>query len=227
MRNPGFFDEPVQDRARFLGWVNGCPVVEELTDPENPNPGRGPEAMETRYAEVNFWYGYILREARDKNPALGHYLGSWMHRLVPAGKFEDESVPEHYQTDPMSRMNTLPGFALPRIFIEQLGTNEEGITKEEVQARLRVGQNILDKVIPLAHSPNQLLAMVAEDITRGFGSADSIKVLKHILGKGWLEEHEDHKRLDDFKKVMAKHAKDLWSEYSALSDEEKTDLGLA
>ena len=28
-----FFDMPMADQARYLGWVAACPVVEELIDP--------------------------------------------------------------------------------------------------------------------------------------------------------------------------------------------------
>ena len=50
MRDQTFFEMPVEDQARILGWADGCPVVEELIDRSNPDPSRGPENMARRLA---------------------------------------------------------------------------------------------------------------------------------------------------------------------------------
>lgn len=117
MKDDTFFDTP-EDKARFLGQRAGCPVVEELI---NPDIGRGPEKMTNRYAEVNFWYGFLSREIEHYNKSLFKEFSKATSRKEgePVGKYEPESVPENY-TQTMAPMNSLPGFSLPRMFIEQI-----------------------------------------------------------------------------------------------------------
>src|SRR5205809_1070330 len=104
MKDDTFFDMSAEDQARFLGQRDGCPVVEELIDPDH---GRGPEKMINRYAEINFWFGFISRE-------IGHYNKPFFEEFSkvtprkegePAGKYEPESVPDNY-TKVMAPLNT-------------------------------------------------------------------------------------------------------------------------
>ena len=212
MRDPMFFELPVREQARIVGWAHSCPIVSELTDPGNHNPGRGPEAMLNRYGEVNFWFGFIKRETERLNPALYQQLMNPTQRLKsePVGKYEPESVPPSH-TEQMSPMGTLVGYALPRVFIEQLGTNSEDVSRDEVKARLMRGLDILETAIPAAETPLDLLCLVSEEVAKEVGPQ---KVLYHALSPGWLEEHGAETMFNEAKTVMANKAPQLWEAYS-------------
>ena len=223
--DPEFFNLPEREQARIIGWANSCPVVEELSDPDNPNPGRGPEAMVMRYAEVNFWFGFIARETERLNPALHRKLMQPVNRqpYELVGKHEPESVPESHAAQ-ISPMGTLAGYALPRIFVEQLGTSRP-IKREEIKSRMVRGVSILERIIPDARTPNELLALVSEELA--LADVPPIDVLKHVLSSGWLKEHNAQRMLNDFKVNMRMNAPALWHFYSNLSEVEKAQNNLA
>lgn len=87
--DPGLFEQTPADQARYLGWIEGCPVVEELIT------ARGPEQMIKRYSEISFWQGHIRRELEAKNPTVYEVLTTPVKRLPgePVGKHEEVSVP--------------------------------------------------------------------------------------------------------------------------------------
>ena len=223
MREPAFFDLPVDEQARIVGWAHGCPVVNELISPES---GRGPEAMVNRYGQVNFWSGYINSEAERLNPALGRQLKSPVPRLYgeQVGKQETKSVPVMNFIE-MSPMGTLTGYALPRILIEQLGINDPNMTQEEVKQRLTTGLDTLEEILPVAQNPLELLALAAEALAQA--DADPERVLSHVLAAGWLEEHNAHTMVEAFKEELADKSPSLWSTYTQLSPEKKAELALA
>jgi hypothetical protein len=224
-RDPGFFDLPVREQAKIIGWADSCPITDELTDPENSDPGRGPEAMLQRYAEVNFWFSFIARETDRLNPKLHESLMRPVRREIgePVGKHEPNNVPD-WHARKISPMGTLPGYALPRIFVEQIGTHK-GISRDEVQDRLLRGLDIMEAAIVQAKTPNELLALVAE----GLLHADCTpgEIMKHTFSAGWIEEHNAHRMMGQFK-LMAQHrAPDLINAYNSLTEEEKAQRKLA
>jgi hypothetical protein len=210
--DPKFFNLPVREQAKIIGWANSCPVTDELTDPDNSNPGRGPEAMRERYAEVNFWFGFISRETQRLNPRLHNLLMTATDRdpHEPAGKFEQDNVPEWHK-DKISPLGNLAGYALPRIFIEQLGTHK-GVSREELQSRLSRGLEVLESVIPAAKTPIELLALAGE----GLLDADCLPedIFKHALSKGWLDEHNGTSKIVEYKQAIHSKAPKLWAAYS-------------
>ncbi len=217
LNDPTFYELPVRDQAQIIGWANGCPVVDELTDPQNTEPGRGPENMLGRYGKVNFWFGYIARSVGEQNPDLYEQLMTPVERLSsePVGEYEAGSVPPSYQTH-MAPMGTIAGYALPRIFTKQLG---EGLPFEESQDRLSRGLHALDQAIPKAKTPAQLLALVAEGLSQA--DVDPLTALSNTLSVGWLKEHNALTMLAEAKKALEENAPTLWSAYSQLSDGEK------
>lgn len=225
-RDPTFFDLPVREQAKIIGWANSCPVTDELTDPENPNPGRGPEAMRQRYAEVNFWFSFIARETHRLNPDLYKQiiLGAPRESDELVGKYEPENVPE-WHAEIISPMGTLAGYALPRIFVEQLGTHKEGVSREDMQGRLLRGLDVLESVIPEAGSPEALLVLVAEGLLHADCSPDEI--MKHVFSEGWIKEHNARKSMEYLKKVAKFRAPELSKAYELLSEEEKARRKLA
>lgn len=119
-----FFDYSAADQARALGWAHGCPIVEELL--ASDQPGCGSEAMRSRYAEVNFWSGFMSDTVKALNPHLHHLLITPMPRYENQSPkhYEPESVPASYLAE-MAPMDTLVGYALPRVMIEQLNGNKQ------------------------------------------------------------------------------------------------------
>lgn len=224
-RDPSFFDLPARERAKIIGWANSCPITDELTDPDNPNPSRGPEAMEQRYAEVNFWFGFIARESQRLNPNLHDSLMRPVRREIsePVGKHEPENVPDWHERK-ISPMGTLAGYALPRIFVEQLGTHK-GIPREKVQERMLRGLDVLEVAIPQAVTPNELLALVAEGLMHADCSPEEI--MKHTFSAGWIAEHNAQRMMGEFKLMTHFRAPELDKAYSTLSEEQKAQLKLA
>jgi hypothetical protein len=217
----GFTDS----EARFVGWTNGCPVVEELIDPET---GRGPEAMLHRYGEVNYWFVHIADAAKEANQDLYRQLITPVPRLAdePVRKYEPVSVPEIHVSE-MAPMGTLPGWALPRLFIQQLGDSKKESAEEaheEVQGRLMRGLDVLDHALQEATTPAELLALVAE----GVSQADLARqeVLKTVLSRGWLEEHNATSMMSTVKAALEDKAPEVWDAYSQLTTDEKISLGI-
>ena len=157
LNDPSFYELPIREQAKVIGWAVGCPVVEELTDPANLNPGRGPEAMLNRYSEVGFWAGYINRAAEKLNPDLHAQLIKSVVRLPgePVGIHEPESVPASYASE-IPRTETLVGYTLPRLLGKQLGGKE--LPQAEKHNRLVRGLDILESSIAAAHTPEEMLA---------------------------------------------------------------------
>lgn len=222
MRDPSYFELPVHDRARIMGWVAGCPVVEELTDPANTEPGRGPDIMEPRYAQVNFWFGYINREIADLNPGLHEQFSKPVPRRrdEPVGKLERESIPDSYY-DEMPPMATLAGYALPRLFIEQIGYGK-GKSPEELDKQMARGSKVLRKAIEDAKTPNELLARAAEGMAHADVPVET--VLNKVLSRGWLGEHNARMMLADFKQELARVAPTVWEHYQSLTPAEQAWL---
>lgn len=217
-KDPTFFDLPVDEQARIAGWVNGCPVVEELIDRNNPEPGRGPENMLNRYSEINFWFGFIQREVARLNPELhGQFMAPVPRNSGEPGKYEEISVPTNHTTE-MSPMGTLAGYAISRLFIDQLGTDKD-LPTEEVQTRLNRALDVLEEAIELALFPNELLAIVSDGISKA--DVKPMDVLKRVLGQGWYEEHKADIMLGQFKYALNRCAPELWNLYESLSPEEK------
>lgn len=227
--NPDFFAMSIEDQARFLGQRDGCPVVEGLIDPDT---GRGPEKMIRRYGSVNFWYGYISRAVQHLNPSLYEDFSKKIQRKEnePVGKHEPVSVPDNYSTT-MAPMNSLWGYSLPRIIVEQIPNNtigdeeesdeEKDIKLEENQQKLYGALSVLEESIKRSKTPSELMARVAGELVAG--GADQDKILKHILGQGWLDEHNAYTMLEDGKSALRDFAPKIWAYYQGLTTQEKKE----
>src|SRR5581483_3280990 len=119
----------------------------------------------------------------------------------------------------------LAGYALPRLFLEQLG-NAKALPKREIQDRLVRGIDIFSKAAIVAHTPLELLAFTAEGVLRQ-GDVPQEVVLKQVFSKGWLAEHNAGSVMESFKNTAWEVAPRLYEAYEALSDEQRTQLNLA
>ncbi len=222
LNDPAFEALAVRDQARIVGWADGCPVVNELTDPSNPDPQRGPATMLGRYGQVNMWFGFIARTAGEVNANLSAQLLSPVSRLSaePVGPYEPESVPDTYGTK-MAPMATLPGYALPRLLVKQLGNGPV----PDTQARLCRGLEALDNAVSKAATPAELLALFADGLyVQKDISAEAI--LSSAFSKGWFDEHNASTLLSEVKAAFADKAPELWTTYTSLSVAAKSQLKL-
>lgn len=198
------------DVARLNGWLNGCPVVENLTDPNNDSPGRGPEAMAERYADVNKSFYEIVSAVNAVNPDLATSLVSSVPRVVSEepGVYETESVPDSFHEE-MAPLGTLWGYALPRL-------------KNAFDAKKEGSVYLIIAAAEESHSPNELLARFTGMVIRN-SSLTAVDVLSKVLPKGWYEEHKADIMLENFKKQLEQTEPDLYEDYKMLSDTAKVD----
>ena len=222
MNDPAFDALSDLKQAQIAGWASGCPVVSELTDPANPDPQRGPEAMLGRYGEVNTWFGIITRSVQAVNPDLSDQLMTPVTRLSsePVGDYELESVPESYLAE-MSPMGTLPGYALPRLLVKQLGQGSVSVT----QARLCRGLEALDQAASEAQTPPELLALFAAGLAAK-KDLSSEAILSSAFSNGWFNEHKATTMLTEVKTAFAAKAPELWAIYTGLPTAAKDELKL-
>jgi len=223
LNDPAFEKSSVLDQALMVGYADGCPVALELTNPSNPNPQRGPEAMLGRYGEVNAWFSFIAREVQAVNPVLSEQLMTPVDRLTsePVGEYEPESVPDSYITE-MAPMGTLPGYALPRLLVKQIG--EGGLA--DSQDRLCRGLEALDQAATGASSPAELLALFANGLLAKQDLSAEV-ILSGALSGGWLAEHNASTMLTEVKEAFAAKAPELWAIYVDLPAAAKVELKLA
>ncbi|MDQ3093622.1 MAG: hypothetical protein M3Q70_00385 [bacterium] len=211
MRDPeAFFGSDVRDQARMLGWVAGCPVVEQLTDPDNPTPGRGPENMMNRYGQINFWFKYAMESVVQKvNPDLYNQMMKDVERLPiePIGRHEPESIPEEYR-EKMQPMTTLVGYVTPRLLIDQLGINS-GAASDELDKRFSNAHKTLKNAAANVDNPESFLVRFADIIRQG-GQVDDEILKKHFDASGWLEEHNAQSMADRLKDTARNEAPELY-----------------
>lgn len=222
LNDPAFEVLAVRDQAQIVGWADGCPVVNELTDPANPDPQRGPATMLGRYGQVNMWFGFIARTAGEVNVNLSAQLLSPVSRLAdePVGPYEPESVPNTYVTE-MAPMATLPGYALPRLLVKQLGNG----TVADTQARLSRGLEALDSAVSKAGTPAELLALFANGLYAQKDISAEV-ILGSAFSKGWFDEHNASTMLSEIKVAFADKAPELWAVYTTLPVAAKSRLKL-
>lgn len=218
-RNPGYFTSSAETKARILGWAGSCPVVEQLI------AERGAEAMIGRYGQVNAFFQIITREMNKHNPALAKQMTHSVSRKdgEPAGKYEARSVPPAHETT-IAPMGRLPGYASTRLLIEQWGINDDSLSDEELQERIKNGRDILHSAIEQSHTPIQFLAHLAE----GAISADTASeiVLKNVFPSAWVEEHSGFSTIVELQQSVAEHAPRVWEAYQQMPDEQKDSLGI-
>lgn len=224
--NDGYTRLSHQELAEHLGYVAGCPVVQALIDPKNETPGRGAEAMALRYGEISYITTFIQGRAKKLNSALYEQLVASVERTPdePPILFEPESVPDNYN-EVMAPINTLAGYALPRILVEQYKGSKNGKVPTDVkgsQDLLIRGLEVLDQAIKLAETPTQLAVILAEKLV--LKDASPQRVLGHILACGWLDEHNSPTSVIEMKNELCEHAPNLWEFYKALTSEEKVVL---
>lgn len=212
---------PDKEKAFYLGERLGCPVVPTLVEE------RGAENMAHRYAEVIFYYGYILDTLARKNPSIAKEISEQIIREEDeklAG-YDEGWVPE-WNKQIIPGTETPWGYALPRLLISY-ATDKHGFTesKQEVWVRALL---VLDEVadnLEASDTANEFLVKFAEALTET--GADPKIILAKTMSAGKLRQDTVHRRFAKIAAAMAQHAPTLWAVYEGLSSEEKSQLGIA
>ncbi len=215
-----FFKLPIQEQARRLGWYNGCPVVDELTSPSSKRGGA--EKMTPRYAEVNFWFGFISRAIEaSKNDAMFKEFSETVERKEGESpvKYEEQSVPKNYK-ERLAPLNKLPGFSLPRMLIAYLELDFEKDTKTNQQQLIK-GLQILEDAIKESKTSAELMARAAEGFVKG--GKEVSEITRHMLGQGWVDEQHAYSMLEECKKALQEFAPTIWKYYEGLTPEERKE----
>ncbi len=220
MEDPTFFDISPADQARILGWADGCLTVEELIEE------RGGEAMRDRYGSINFWFGEIGRLVQEVNFPLYEDFNLPIRRLPnePIGKHEDQSIPDsaHSEIPPSGR---LAGYALSRLFIEQIGLNQD-VPRLWVQQRMVRGMDIVEEAATRATTPLELLALTAAGILDK-GDVDPLMILKQVFSRAWQDAHNSDSTMTAFKSVVHDVAPGLHFDYKLVGEKQRARLGIA
>lgn len=231
-----FFQKPIEDQVRELGWSHACPVVDEVirnygdefaqkhieAKPEDIHRG-GAELARARYAECNFVYGSIINTALELNRPLYEKLVKPVPRLEnePDGDHGLEFVPKSHLKQ-MSPMSTPVGYALPRVVIEQMGRGEKN--SERTPERMQKALEIVEEAIKVSKTPIELVIKLSEDVSKL--DADPKSVLYHLLSAGILHEENCVTMFKDIIAEMRKSAPVLTEAYDAMSSKEKQELDI-
>lgn len=215
----------VEDKARVQGWLNGCPVVEDLI------AERGAGAMLRRYSDINNAF-------LDSNMAIGHVNPSMAEQLQtsvarrddePVGKYEPGSVPENYQMI-MAPMGTLVGYALPRLIEMEAKVATRFSNQLPGQGNLaswrKSGVNEVTREAIYAESSEELLATYAQHLFM-HGHVGHHALLGQVLPKGWMIEHNSPTMLDAIKAALAAKAPVLLGKYNRMTEEDREQAKVA
>lgn len=212
----GFSALSGSDRAKQLGWANGCPVPGRLISARGTSEQTGAQVMQQRYGKVNFWFRRILDAVQEENPELFETMGNPQLRTNAIGPtYEVENIPlSYYRT--MPPLCVLPNFASARIFAEQVDGSEKSRQADPadrvVTALIRTGL-----VAREVETPYDFAANFAEHMTGEGVPGD--KALGLLLGTGWLGEHNDLAMMRRQRSAIERQAPALWSRYAELSED--------
>lgn len=222
-----YADLSMHGKAVVQAWHAGCPVPEALIEE------RGADAMADRYGELNQAFFAVVNLVQEVDPNLAQELmapaerqfmlkdGKKVARRI--GKYEEGSVPEKY-LDEMSPMGTLVGYALPRLFVEDIRSAER-LSGDEVPKPYSDTATLLK--VAAGHSDNAygLLAVFAELLAE-LGHTDVTTILQKTLSQGWYEEHEAREQINAFSLEFKKHAPRLWEAYTRMTVTQRIENGI-
>lgn len=214
-----FFDLPIEEQARALGWSEACPVVERLIKPEAEG-GRGAESMRNRYAQVIFWLGYssyLFERMGRQDLSRALYAIEQRKASEPLGTHDEGWVPSELKThifrSPMA-------YGIPRIITEYLtaDTEKRGSSLVKVidflEAAAQQSSNLIETAVFLAD------AVVANLLERGEREKSGL-LLRHLIGRGKLEEDNTLEAYRNIFTVLKNHAPVIYDFYTSLTVEEK------
>lgn len=82
---------------------------------------------------------------------------------------------------------------------------------------------IVEIAIKESKTPAELMARVAEGLAKDGVQID--KIIKQILGQGWVDEHNAYAMLGEGFDALKKFAPTIWNYYSKLTPDERKEKG--
>lgn len=205
-----FLNLSEEEQAEALGWSAACPVVADLIQPEELG-GRGAREMRNKYGQVVFWFEHIRSVATESgNEQLAFLLSHKQPRLAnePVGYFNDVSIPvEHIANifrspaaDALPRIlltfskKDVNGVAASAIHPDKVNTDPTQIEKN--QDNLTTVLDLLDELIPVSNTPNELAVLLVENLFEILEQEGDIKtqmqLLRNLLGASKHNEENCH-----------------------------------
>jgi hypothetical protein len=124
---------------------------------------------------------------------------------------------EHFRE--MSPLSTLWGYALPRVFIEMAGREDNRTPERYFQAI-----DILEETVKTSSSQVELLAKLSE---AAYVSGINPKaILGHTLEPGILKEENCRTMYREVISSLKENAPNLWRYYESLSSDERDKAGI-
>lgn len=232
-RGDDFFQKPIEQQVKELGWSHACPVVDDVIRDygdewlkthkgasDKDVRQKGAELTRERYAECNFVFGLIVNTARELNKPLYEELIRPVPRLADEldGILATRFIPDSHLQE-MSPLSTPMGYALPRVVIEQMGRGAE-----RNQERTQKALNLIEDAVKTSVSPIELTIKLSEGVSKM--DADSRKVLYHLFSAGILREENCASLFKAMIAEMRQSAPTLTKVYDAMSSQEKQELGV-
>lgn len=218
----------IRDLARTLGDRVRCPVTDRLIEK------RTPELMAPRYAEILYYYGFIVEETAKVSPEVASQIKERRRRLPGENlvDYDKRSVTEDdfwwvYGTE------TMLGYAGPRLIIDYInqGILEENTPEENLEATIERSGTVLnyfkDALTHLESGDNDisLLLRFAEKIASEPGQ-DVVSILRRTLSPGKLFQDSFYTYYEEAFRQMDDLAKTLSDKYFSLTTQQLTDLDL-
>jgi len=218
-----FFSKSYLEKALDQGWSEGCPVAISLTK-EPTEGGRGAVIMANRYGEVNFWFGYIVQTLNKTKPWLSYPLTSAIPRLPnePIGKHDENWIPKKLNG---FILNTPYGYSLPRVLINFINCNKEDHLIYAKQNRLIRALDAFDVAISNSKNIIELVVQFTNELVIRGG--DEKLLIKNIIPNVKIKEDNCHTTYKEIARVMEHSTPNLWRTYSAMSSQERSELGIA
>ncbi len=220
-----FFEQTIIEQALELGWSNACPVATSLIEPIKDG-GRSAEVMRVRYAQVNFWYGYIASTlVQQGRMDLYEELASIQPRNSgePLGKHDPNWVPDQLHEYILGAGSPY-GYAMPRVLLEFINNKSES----ERADYLFDAMQDLQELIGTAPTIANLLVTFGERLAQKEIDSNGVRnLLRHILSQGKLNEDNCFATFNEIASIMREAAPVLWSTYTALTTRDKLELHIA
>jgi hypothetical protein len=229
--DPAIQDLSPNERVYISAWRHGCPMPDGVIEyygqkwldnqrklgdeseySEAEIEAQGIALTRRRYDECNFVYNTVIRDAVFRAMEQGENKRDLYVQLFgledraedePLGYAEPGRVPE-LATEVRPPLSRLVGYALPRVLIEQFGW---GFGVERNPERYLQGLDLLDRAVAQANTPEELLAILGNQVVRA--DAEAGIVIGHMLAPGIEDEQNNHAEFARVRAAIRKHSPTL------------------
>lgn len=220
-----FMSASAWERSEALGWSNACPVVPRiLTSGEK---GRSPEEMQYRYAQINFWYGYMVDRLASLGRAdLAEELTTPQERQPdePLGKHDKGWIPEE-----LKRKMYGPGgpyaYNLSRLMANFINEGK-GTAGNRASLAMKSFDKVVRSLEPETEGLDVLLATFSENLI-SYKRINRLKILSWTISSGKISEDNCRTNYGRIVKAIDNKTTELKTVYHKATDAVKTRLHIA